>query len=148
MELKVPPPVVMLSAAALMYGLSRLNAGYAWQAPLWLPLLFACSGLAVAAAGALVFRRHRTTLSPFHPHKTSTVVNSGIFRYSRNPMYLGMALLLAAWSIWLGSWPALFGILLFVLYMNRFQIGPEERVLQEKFGDAYRRYCRQTRRWL
>ncbi|EGY53579.1 methyltransferase family protein [Neisseria shayeganii] len=148
MELKIPPLLLVVLSAALMYGLSRLPAGHAWQASWWLPLLPAAAGLAVAGTAAATFRRRRTTLSPLQPQQTQALVSHGIFRYSRNPMYLGMALLLASWGIYLGSLPALAGIPLFVLYLNRFQIRPEERFLTEKFGDSYRAYCRQTRRWL
>ena len=76
------------------------------------------------------------------------MVTDGIYRYSRNPMYLGMALLLAAWALWLGNAAALLGIVLFVALINRYQIRPEERILAAKFGDDYRNYCRRTRRWL
>ena len=76
------------------------------------------------------------------------MVTDGIYRYSRNPMYLGMALLLAAWALWLGNAAAWLGIVLFVALINRYQIRPEERILAAKFGDDYHSYCRRTRRWL
>jgi protein-S-isoprenylcysteine O-methyltransferase Ste14 len=76
------------------------------------------------------------------------VVTSGIYRLSRNPMYLGFLLALAGWTVFLGNIIALALLPLFVAHMNAFQIKPEERALLAKFGPAYAQYMRTTRRWL
>lgn len=82
------------------------------------------------------------------PGKASALVTGSVYRLSRNPMYVGLALLLAAWAVYLSMlWPFL-GPVLFVLYMNRFQIGPEERVMRGKFGEDYAAYAARVRRWL
>lgn len=148
MELKIPPPVWMLAVAALMKAAALLLPAAGFAGAAWAAWPVALAGAAVIVAGGIAFRRHGTTVNPHTPHNSSRVVTDGIYRYSRNPMYLGMALLLAAWALWLGNAAAWLGIVLFVALINRYQIRPEERILAAKFGDDYHSYCRRTRRWL
>jgi protein-S-isoprenylcysteine O-methyltransferase Ste14 len=83
------------------------------------------------------------------PAQAASMVTSGVYRFTRNPMYLGMFCLLAAWAAWLGRLaPLLAGLPAFVLYMNRFQIRPEERALEQRFGAAFREYAARVRRWI
>ena len=85
-------------------------------------------------------------MSPFSPERTSSVVSSGIYRWTRNPMYLGMALGLFGFSVWSSSLPGFAVVLLFCLYLTRFQIQPEERMLLKLFGAEYAEYMAQVRR--
>ena len=94
------------------------------------------------------FRRQRTTINPHLPQQTVALVTEGVYRYTRNPMYLGMLCFLLAWALWLSTPLALLGLALYVGYLNRFQIGPEERVLEERFGTRFTSYCATVRRWL
>jgi protein-S-isoprenylcysteine O-methyltransferase Ste14 len=94
------------------------------------------------------FLRARTTINPLKPGNASALVAGGIYRFTRNPMNLGLATLLLAWTIYLGNIAALAGVLLFILYMNRFQIAPEERALQARFGAEFDAYCARVRRWI
>lgn len=147
---KIPPPLVALACAAALYGAARAWPDALWHLPgrtLWVSAIAAC-GLLFDASGLWAFRRHRTTVNPLAPERSSTVVQDGIYRYTRNPMYVGMALLLAAWAIWWGLGPGLLVLPLFVAYITRFQIQPEERALQANFGAAYTAYCQRVRRWL
>lgn len=151
LEHKIPPPLVALSCAAVVYGLSvwlpQLTLD--WPGRSLVTALVALCGLACDAAGIWAFRRHRTTVNPLSPHKASAVVQDGIYRFTRNPMYVGMALLLTAWSVWLGQPLGLLVVLpLFAAYITRFQIQPEERALQAKFGADYIAYMARVRRWL
>ena len=150
LELKIPPVVLVLLFALVMWLVAQ------WLPPVALPAIwswvlavgFANAGVVVALAGVLAFRRADTTVDPRVPQQSSTLVIKGIYRYSRNPMYVGFLLLLAALAIYLRS-PLAFALLpLFVLYMNRFQIAPEERFLLQKFGAEYQAYQAQVRRWL
>ena len=109
--------------------------------------LFALALLVVASA-VTTFARSRTSFDPHHPEKATALVRSGVFRVSRNPMYLSMALALVGWASRLGRPWLLLGPVGYVLYLTRFQIRPEERSLAEKFGPAYEDYRRRTRRWL
>lgn len=149
LELKVPPPGVGLLVAALMWSVSAWPPVFALASPVRLALagVLAVVGAAFDFLGLLAFFQSRTTINPLRPAKTSTLVTGGIYRITRNPMYVGLAILLTAWAFYLGSlWPFL-GPVLFVAYINRFQIEPEERVLRGKFAD-YDAYAARVRRWL
>ncbi len=150
LELKVPPLVLVALCMLLMWGMSRLFAEFDWIIPGGATLagLLAVAGVIIAVAGVINFRQANTTVDPTAPGRTTAIVTSGIYRSSRNPMYLGFALCLAAWAVWLRNPPALLVLPCFVLYMNRFQIRPEERLLSEKFGSEYTCYCQSVRRWL
>jgi protein-S-isoprenylcysteine O-methyltransferase Ste14 len=151
LELKLPPVLVTVLTAALMYGLARAFPGTRLpNAPFfsWLALVAALSGVAVGFLGVWTFYRHRTTVSPTKPSSATAVVRSGVYRVTRNPMYLGLALLLLAWALYLRQPLALPLLPLFTLYLTRFQIMPEERALLYKFGEPYADYLRAVRRWL
>lgn len=150
LELKVPPPVVALLVAGAMWVAGRfapylaMPRSIAFLAAVALGL----AGIGAAAAGVMAFRRARTTVNPTRPQETSALVSTGIYGLSRNPMYAGLLLILAGWAVYLSSpWP-LAGPIGFVLYMNRFQIAPEERALSQKFGEVYADYKSKVRRWL
>ena len=150
LELKIPPPVVAIVVGAAMW----LASPYGPSAAPPLPLrIFAFAAIAIAGgatalAGDLAFRRARTTINPFRPQNTSALVTSGVYRFTRNPMYLGLAMALLGWAAFLCSAFALLGPFAFVAYITRFQIVPEERVLSAKFGEAYAAYRARVRRWL
>jgi protein-S-isoprenylcysteine O-methyltransferase Ste14 len=98
--------------------------------------------------GIVAFRRARTTVNPHRPAKATVLVTTGVYRVTRNPMYLGLVFLLVASTVYLSVPLLLFGPLAFVLYIGRFQIRPEERVLAGLFGAEYSRYTSRVRRWL
>lgn len=150
LELKVPPLAVFLLCGAGMWLLSMQFPTLSFSLP-GRRLLAALStgvGIATGLAGILAFRAARTTVDPRYPHKASRVVRSGIYRWSRNPMYLGLLLVLLGWALHFAHTLAFFVLPVFVLYMNRFQISPEERAMQSSFGDDYRDYCLAVRRWI
>ncbi|MCC5452384.1 isoprenylcysteine carboxylmethyltransferase family protein [Rheinheimera sp. UJ51] len=150
LELKIPPLLLVVLFALAMWLLTQYLPSVAlalsWR--FFLAGILAIVGMAVALAGVLAFRRANTTVDPRVPQQSSSLVIRGIYRYSRNPMYLGFLLLLMAWGCYLQSALALLLLPVFVLYMNRFQIMPEERHLQQKFGADYQAYLTQVRRWL
>jgi len=150
LELKVPPPVVTLVVGALMWGLARLLPALDFVLPLrrGLAVAFAVAGVALVAACALRFRRAGTTVNPMTPAKASALVDRGFYRFSRNPIYLGDALILVGWGLWLANFASLAAIAVFVLYLNRFQIEPEERALRAAFGREFDAYKARVRRWL
>jgi protein-S-isoprenylcysteine O-methyltransferase Ste14 len=149
MASKLPPLAVLLLAAALIWIVHRLSPPLpAFPAREWVAGLLALAGAAVALLGVISFRRAGTTVNPLNPERVSALVVRGIYRYSRNPMYLGFALLLAAWLVYLSAWLALPVLPAFILSMNRFQIEPEEKVLEARFGAVYLEYKERVRRWL
>ncbi|SDA15180.1 Protein-S-isoprenylcysteine O-methyltransferase Ste14 [Pseudomonas sp. NFPP10] len=150
LENRIPPPLVAVLFAVLMglfaRGLPGLDPGLGTRLLLALPLVMA--GLLFVLAGGLAFRRAKTTVNPLKPVSASALVTSGIYQYTRNPMYVGFALWLLAWGLYLASPLVLLGVLGFVLYMNRFQIYPEERALGHLFGADFAAYRQRVRRWL
>lgn len=116
--------------------------------PVWLGLAVATLGGIISSLGAWEFRRAKTTVNPLHPERASSVVASGIFRVTRNPMYLGLLLVLLGCFFAFGALSAVVGLPAFILYIRRFQIQPEEQALQAKFGAAYTQYQTRVRRWL
>ena len=157
LERKVPPPLVGLACALGMKGLAWLAATEAPPSPFddgpWTPLRIAAivlglGGLAIDVAGVASFRRARTTVNPLRPDKANALVTTGIYRLTRNPMYLGMATLLTGWAAWLATPWALLGVAGFVAWITRFQILPEERALSRLFGAGYDAYRARARRWI
>jgi len=150
LELKVPPPLVLLIVACAMWLVAKNSPLLA--APFMARLLFALTiglaGLAVVLTAVVSFRRARTTISPFSPDESTSLISTGIFSWSRNPIYLGGAILLLGWAVYLAAPPALLGPFMFVLYINRFQILPEERALAARFGSSFAEYKTRVRRWL
>jgi protein-S-isoprenylcysteine O-methyltransferase Ste14 len=150
LELKVPPVPLAGVFAAAMLGLSSLTPAATFVLPgrMGISLGLVVLGFAIALAGVVAFRAHKTTVNPLTPGASSVVVSTGVYRFSRNPMYLGFLLALVGWAIYLSN--ALAALLLpaFVAYMNRFQIKPEERVLLAKFGSQFSRYMASVRRWV
>lgn len=153
LELRIPPPVVALLGGLAMWLLARLPP----PLPLSLPMpriarmavaiVLASLGVAFAVAGALTFRRAGTTVDPRTPEAATALVRSGVYRFTRNPMYLGLLLCLTAWAVWLSSAVSFVVLPAFVVYMNRFQIEPEERALRARFGTDYEAFAARVRRW-
>lgn len=150
LELRVPPLLVGTVFAAAMLALAmlmpQLSVGVPFRSTAVAVLL--ALGVTVAFAGVVAFRRQRTTVNPLNPHASSSVVTSGIYRVSRNPMYLGFLLVLAAWAVHLSNAASALLLPGFVMYMNRFQIEPEERTLLAKFGATFAQYMSRVRRWV
>ncbi len=150
LELKIPPPVVALIAATLMWlvsgGIPALEA--VGLLNLAIVILLAVAGAGCDILALLAFYRAKTTINPMKPGTTSAMVTGGIYGVTRNPMYVGLVLFLGAWAAYLWSWWPLLGPVAFVLYISRFQIAPEEKVLTEKFGQDYLRYRAKVRRWI
>jgi protein-S-isoprenylcysteine O-methyltransferase Ste14 len=150
LETKIPPPIVAALICAAMGWLSLVTPS------LPMPMIARlAAALAIALVGGMVaiwagvrFRRAKTTINPVKPQTASSLVTTGIFGYTRNPMYVGLLFLVLAWAMLLSSPIALAGPVAFVLYIGRFQIAPEERALSGLFGAEYAAYQARVRRWL
>lgn len=151
LELKVPPLALTIAAATVVVGASRLHQGPAPMDPVlarFVGSVIAFAGVALAVRGVTDFRHAGTTVDPRHPERSARIVTDGIYRWSRNPMYLGFVLLLVGLAIALQS---AFGLLVTAVaasFLQRFQIAPEERWLSEQFGAEYVAYRARVRRWL
>jgi protein-S-isoprenylcysteine O-methyltransferase Ste14 len=150
LELRIPPPVVgLLLAGAVGVWAWPGHVAPAWDGPRGaLTLLLLATGLAFDIAGLLAFHAARTTVNPMAPQRSSALVTGGVYRLTRNPMYVGMVLLLSAWGLWLGALAGVLGPVGFIAYITRFQILPEERLLAARFGGAFADYTARVRRWL
>ena len=150
LELRIPPALVWLLAATAIYACARGFPSTRIHFPARHAVAGACAaaGIALALAGIREFRRAQTTVNPLEPGRASSIVSSGVYRYTRNPMYLGMALGLVGLAVWPGTWAGLLVVPAFMGYLTVFQIMPEERALLVRFGSAYADYCAQVRRWL
>lgn len=150
LELKLPPLLQLALAALAMWSVARAG----WAADFRLPSLrgvavaAALTGIAAEAAAIVSFRRAQTTMNPLTPGKATRLVVTGIYRWTRNPMYVGLLMWLVAWALWLGHALAWGGLPLFILTMNRLQIAPEERAMKALFGAEYAAYCSRVRRWV
>lgn len=150
LELKIPPPIVaavfgvFMWLASLMSEATSIAIGYRAV----VAVVVACIGAVFGISGMVSFVRAKTTMNPMKADTASTLVTGGVFRLTRNPMYLSLLLYLAAWAIYLENWIALVFLPLFVIYMNEFQIKPEERAMATLFGAQYAEYKARVRRWL
>ena len=150
LELRIPPPVAGLLVATGMWAVAHLPP--LLQLPKLVRLLVAAAlggiGIAIAIGGVMSFRRAKTTVSPLKPETSAALVSTGVYSFTRNPMYLGMVLALFAWAAYLSSVWSLVGPVFFALYITRFQIVPEERALDRLFGAPFAEYKKRVRRWL
>lgn len=150
MELKIPPPLLALTFAVLMWGISQIGRLGSLESTMTAPLslIVLIVGLAINISAVVSFRRANTTVNPMKPKSTTQLVNAGVYRLSRNPMYLGAALILSSWTIWLGNYFNLAALIFFIWYMTKFQIVPEEKALKELFPSEYESYKAKVRRWI
>lgn len=150
MQLKVPPPAVFLAAVLIMYAgvwlVPALTLAFPGQASIAAILALAGCLLGGLAVGA--FWKDKTTIDPRAPESATSLVTSGVFRLSRNPMYLGLLSLLLALGVYWGTLSALVVVPVFVWYLTEFQIKPEEDRLKKVFGPSYSEYLEQVRRWI
>jgi protein-S-isoprenylcysteine O-methyltransferase Ste14 len=150
LELRVPPPVVTATAALLMWLLGTAVPLLDFELPARgaAVIALAAAAVAIGIAALLGFRKAKTTINPMTPEASTALVIGGVYRLSRNPMYLAMLIVLGAWALVVANFAALLLLPIFVAYLNRFQIKPEERALQARFGIEFERYRQSVRRWL
>lgn len=150
LELKLPPLPLAAGFGVLMWAIDRWLPTQIDRSVIRTAIALTIFGFAVVVVVVAVFdfRKAKTTVDPFHPESASAIVTSGIYRFTRNPMYLGFLLALIGLAVFLGNWISALFPLIFVAYMNRFQISPEERALRARFGVPYEAYLRSVRRWL
>ena len=150
LELKVPPLALFGACVAIVVTIALRVAATGLDLPglRWSGAVVLLAGVFIAVSGVVQFRRAGTTVNPMSPDRARAVVRDGVYRLSRNPMYLGMAAALIGLSLLLGSWAGLPVAAGFCAYLSRFQILPEERMLLASFGEPYARYMDEVRRWL
>lgn len=147
LDLKIPPVIVLAVFAGIIVGIPLVIPFYAVQS-VGLCVFFILLGIIITLLGVWEFRKSKTTVNPTTPEKSSQIVNTGIYRFSRNPMYLGMALGLVGLTFGFGNHLSWLGVVGFVAYITQFQIIPEEKILKEVFGKNYINYLKRVRRWI
>ena len=149
-EHKIPPPLLTVLIALLMWRSTSITVTET-LAPSWryaVVIVLIMAGVTFGLLGVLAFRAAQTTTNPLKPEQASALVTTGVYQVTRNPMYLGLLLWLLALAAYLWSWLLLAGPFIFVIYMTRLQIQPEERILQSCFGERYSAYAAKVRRWI
>lgn len=150
LELKIPPLIVTFILLAIIWGISNLfpALNFSHYSLDFLSFVLFLCGVVIALVAVFKFKQEDTTVDPTDPSKSEKLVVTGIYKYTRNPMYLSFFLFLLGFSIFFGNVLNITTLILFVCYMNRFQIEPEEEILLSKFGDEFKDYMDAVRRWL
>lgn len=150
LEAKIPPAMLFILAAISIWIISKYTAGFEIKniTKNSIVTLITITGLIFGFSGIISFKKSNTSVDPTNPESADTLVSSGIYRVSRNPMYLSLVFLLIAMVLYLESLWSIIVVCLFVVYMNRFQIIPEERAMIKLFGNEYVDYMQRVRKWI
>lgn len=149
MKLTIPPALQFLIFALIMYGITKLTGShftFSYQKIVFWSIFTV--GVLIGLIAVFSFKKAKTTVDPLNPSKASQLVTSGLYQYTRNPMYLAMLLVLIAVFFKFGNYFNIIILILYIWYITMFQIKPEEKVLKEIFGDDFTNYCKKTRRWI
>lgn len=149
-EHKIPPPIIGIICVGIIWAISTYAPGPLYKSSVltYLAILIAGFGLLIDLVSMQNFRSAKTTVNPLKPEKANALVVAGFYKYTRNPMYVGMLFILTGWALYRGHPASILAVAGFVLYMNRFQIIPEERAMLKNFGTDYQDYKKRVRRWL
>ena len=150
MRLRIPPviQVIFFSSAMLVISRYAVKASFGFASINEFALFCLAGGVVMISSGIVIFRKAKTTVTPLHPDKTSTLVTMGIYQYTRNPMYFGLFLVLFSFSLYLQNLASMFVLPVYVWFISKYQIMPEEEALQKVFGDDYKNYQDRVRRWI
>ena len=148
MNNKIPPPIVALISGLAIYFSRNFFPDHHGLILDFLSLLLFISGIILIRTAFVSFKNYQTTINPINLTKTSSLVNTGIFKYTRNPMYLGMVFILLSITLKFNLYGGLIIIVIFFSFITKFQIIPEEKAMEKLFGQEFKNYKKKTRRWL
>ena len=150
MKFVIPPPIILVCCLLLSYLLHQYLAVYSFESIYFrfVGLFFLAIGLSLDLSSLYYFIKHKTTINPINPEKTRRIVTSGSYRFSRNPMYLGLMFILLGFCFWLSEVSSFISVIVFYFCMTNYQIKKEEKILESLFGDEYLMYKNKVRRWL
>ena len=150
MKLLIPPPIQALLSAIMMCLISRYftHANFSLNGINIFALIFLIIAVIIIVLSMYKFRKIKTTINPLRPNKASSIVNTGIYEYTRNPMYLGLLLMLFSTALFIKNLISFLIIPLFILFITKNQILPEEEALENIFGEEYKNYKKKVRRWI
>ena len=145
---KIPPPLIAAGNIFLFYLSTLLIPAFEFAGQTILGILIGLEGFIIIFVSISLFRKNKTTINPFKAHLTTTLITSGIYSFTRNPMYLGLSSIQVAFGIYLGAYVSIFLIPAFIIYITNKQIIYEEEVLKKEFRDEYIKYLKSVRRWI
>jgi len=148
METKIPPPIVTLIFGLAIYFSREMLPVAKIQHSSYLGVFLLLIGFFILISAVRLFRKDNTTANPLSPDQATKLVTDGIFKYTRNPMYLGMAFILGSISVFFNLLGGIFLVVLFCAYITKFQIIPEERAMKDLFSHDFEKYTKSTRRWI
>ena len=148
METKIPPPVVTLVFGLSIYFSREIFQAVEIKYSSYIGILLLVLGFAILISAVRLFRKDKTTVNPLSPEQATKLVMDGIFKYSRNPMYLGMVFILSSMAVFFNLIGGIILIALFCVYITKFQIIPEERAMSNLFSQDFNKYKQATRRWI
>jgi protein-S-isoprenylcysteine O-methyltransferase Ste14 len=148
MKTKIPPPIIALTCIVINYLSTYLINPIKFANIEIIGILILLVGLVTAMLAIFLFKKVKTTVNPINPEEATTLVTTGIFSVTRNPMYLGLFFVICSTVFFFGSWCGIIILTLFVWYINKFQIIPEEEAMEKLFGDKYNEYRQNVRRWI
>ena len=148
LETKIPPPIVALIFGFLINYTKDIFPKLVIKNENIFGTCFILIGLVCFLSAIGLFKKNQTTVTPLNPSSATKLITNGIYKYSRNPMYLGMSLVLAGISIMVNPIGGLAFISLFILYINQFQIEPEEKAMTKLFKNEFSEYKKYVRRWI
>ena len=148
MKTKIPPPIIALICIAINYLSTYLINPIKFPNIEIIGGLILLFGLITAILAIILFKKTETTINPMTPEQTTTLVTTGIFSRTRNPMYLGLFFVICSTVLFFGSWFGIIILIIFVWYINKFQIIPEEETMEKLFGNKYNEYRQHVRRWI
>ena len=150
LETKIPPPLIALMTGIFMWLSNDYVSGIGVPEDyrVMLAVALALLGASCDLGGFISFRMVKTTINPMRPETSSNLIIAGIYKITRNPMYLGLAIILTGWAVYLSNLFLLVWVVAFIAYITRFQIQPEERALDKLFGEQFASYKHRVRRWL
>ena len=146
--LKIPPPILVLILVSSNYFSSKKIDLFHLPNQNLISILILLIGMLILINPIFKFIKSKTTIDPIKFKKVNKLIISGIYKYSRNPMYLGLLMIVISTSIFFLNIFSITTPLLFYCWINRFQIKREEIFLTEKFGEEYMSYKIKTRRWI
>ena len=145
LDTKIPPPIVTVLILAFINLFESKDYELNTE---WISIIILLMGVFFIFSAVIQFIRRKTTVNPTKPHKTTSLVITGTFKLTRNPMYLGMLLIIISYAFYESSVISLILIPFFIFYINKFQIEPEEIEMRKKFGKEYEDYCKKVDRWI
>ena len=148
MNNKIPPPIVTLAFGLMIYFSRNIFPDINNIIFYVLSLFFIILGPFILISAVRSFKAEQTTINPININNASSLVISGVFKYSRNPMYLGMVLILLALSFRFNLVGGILFTSIFIMYITKFQIIPEEAAMKSIFGEDFNKYKNKTRRWI